>query len=88
MDAPEAATYWKRVIERLYSTDPSDRSWATHVLATKFPPNEKSNLAHALEHCDRANLVAHLEQLARNDPDSTTVTYSEEILRALNSQQI
>ena len=58
------------------------------VLATKFPPNEKSNLAHALEHCDRANLLTHLEELTHNDPDSSTVTYAEEILRVLNSQQI
>ena len=83
MDAGEIDAHWKNVVEHLYSAEPGDRNWATHVLAT-----EKSNLAHALKHCDRASLVSHLEEIAHNDPDSTTVTYAEEILRVLNSQQI
>ena len=88
MDAVEAETYWKRVIQRLYSVDPNDRNWAAHVLATKSPPTEKGNLAFALEHCNRSELVAHLEKLIQTESDSTTVTYAEEILRVLSSQQI
>lgn len=88
MNAGKTDRFWKRLIERLYSAEDTDRNWATHVLATKCPPDRKSNLEAALEYCDRAELIAHLEQLAQNEPDSTTVAYAEEILRVLNSQRI
>ena len=69
MNPKDEKAYWESVALKLESGDPSERGWASHVLATAFPKEEESNLARAVRYCGRDRIFARAQFLADHDTD-------------------